>query len=241
MSEASFLQISKPCWNQMANARSPCQNQVTHSPSGIHVHPSGMRTPEPPCVGIDVLLHFHEESILLDIRNRFKFLSEHFIDSVNIRPKDIPDLLSLFAEFRHVHDISKAVANVLKKGGIGPSGGPRVLAGKSVGKSHGSYVTKEPVETAFLARASFDSGDNDLQLQKVNTQGSVAKVSASEPWINPGMGKMGLVVIIGDRHDSGAGLAQRLQLEGVSGVCILLGGFDAVKQDAPSYYLVSKT
>ncbi|CDJ33476.1 LOW QUALITY PROTEIN: TBC domain-containing kinase (incomplete catalytic triad), putative [Eimeria mitis] len=88
MSEMAFLATTSSAWS--AGGVAQCTETPDTRGEGLAL--------QPPCIGVDLLLQFYEESVVLDIRPRASFELMHLNKAINVTPKDVCELISLLKE-----------------------------------------------------------------------------------------------------------------------------------------------
>lgn len=239
MSEISFLRLTSPAWS----AGSVVEGTYTAEEGGDDL------ALQPPCIGVDVLLQFYEESVVLDIRPRAAFELLHLSKAISVTPKDVHELIGLLKEGQLTLPDPRGVQIQMQK--FGSSSSSRPLISKVTRAASGGSSSHE----AFKARAAETAGANSTPTKFVASEAheaasqtarggggqAAAPAPASlKPWISATMGSLPLIVVVGDKEDCGAGLARRLLSAGVACVCVLLGGIDALQLDAPNDFLTRK-
>ena len=222
MNEKAFLQTTSLAWSAGGAPETP--------------RDSGLDTEQallPPCIGVDVLLQFHEESIVLDIRPREVFESVHFAKAVHVTPKDVGELICLLREGQMTLPHPKGVHLLIQK-----LGSSRPLIGKMT-RAH-TAASLDTVHATSDAAAAMGVAVPETQETAQARAGQAPASAALQPWISASMHRLPLIVVVGDKEDSGAGLARRLVMAGISCVCVLLGGIDALQLDAPYDFLTKK-
>ncbi|OEH75962.1 TBC domain-containing protein kinase (incomplete catalytic triad) [Cyclospora cayetanensis] len=226
MTEAAFLETTSQSWNAGGTGSTPS----LASEAGDFEE----KALQPPCIGVDVLLQFSEESVVLDMRPRALFEVLHFNKSIHITPKDVGELICLLKEGQMSLPDPKGVhVQVQKLGSSKPLIGKMTLAGNA--------SPLEPLQAASEASAAVGPPHSEPSEGAQWKSGlSPAASGVLQPWISPVMHRLPLIVVVGDKEDCGSGLARRLLMAGIACVCVLLGGIDALQLDAPNDFLARK-
>lgn len=223
MSEKEYLEMTSPSWSGGAAA------------AGLEGLSSGEDLAlQPPCIGVDVLLQFCEETVVLDVRARGVFDAFHFNSAVHVAPKDASELTGLLKEGQLTLPDPRGVLLQIQK-----LGSSRPLIGKA-GRAAAAASLEAAEGAAEAAAAAAGPAAPDPQEPAAAKGAQGAPPAPRKPWISPTMSRLPLIVVMGDKEDTGAGLARRLLAAGVSCVCVLLGGIDAVQLDAPNHFLTRK-
>lgn len=222
VSESEYLERTSPLWGGGAAA------------AGLQSLSSGEDLAlQPPCVGVDVLLQFCEESLVLDVRPRGVFDAFHFKSAVSVGPRDAGELAGLLKEGQLALPDPRGVLLQVQK-----LGSSRPLIGKAGRAAAAAGLEAAAGAAAAAAAAAPAAPDPQEAAAAKRAQGGPP--APRKPWISPTMSRLPLIVVMGDKEDTGAGLARRLLAAGVSCVCVLLGGIDAVQLDAPNHFLTRK-
>ncbi|KAL8444250.1 hypothetical protein Emag_005607 [Eimeria magna] len=191
---------------------------------------------QPACIGVDALLHFHQESVVLDVRQRSNFESLHFVGALHVTPRDVRELIALLREGQTTLPDPRGVLLQAQKLGCTPRSKLDLVARVSTASS-AEGVHAAPDTTSSLG------GSPQLEApEALHAKGLEQALPAGvlQPWVSAKMNRLPLIVVVGDKEDSGSGLARRLLKAGISCVCVLLGGVEALQLDAPSDFLVGK-
>ncbi|CDI74670.1 hypothetical protein EPH_0003190 [Eimeria praecox] len=228
MSEMAFLAMTSPAWT----AGSVGQGLDAPDDGGEDL------ALQPPCIGVDVLLQFYEESIVLDIRPRASFECSYLNKAINVTPKDVSELICLLKEGQATLPDPKGVQIQIQK-----FGSSRPLISKMARAASGaSSLEAFQALTADTGEAStgFAAAESQEAAQARGGGGHGPPPTSLKPWVSPTMSRLPLIVVVGDKEDCGSGLARRLLTAGVACVCVLLGGIDALHLDAPNDFLTRK-
>lgn len=222
MDEQMFLKKTSPVWSAAVDAES-LEGMIHEAEQAL----------QPPCVGVDVLLHFHEESAVLDIRPLPAFESIHFTKAVHVTPKDVDELIILLREGQAALPNAKGVLQQIQKlGSIRPRM-TKITRASTASSLDTLHQASDSASSMGLASSEAPEGT-----QARGLQGPAAP--ALHPWVSADMKRLPLIVVMGDKEDSGSGFARRLLMAGISSVCVLLGGIEALQFDAPYDFLEGK-
>ncbi|KAL8438664.1 hypothetical protein ACSSS7_000006 [Eimeria intestinalis] len=229
MNESVFLQTTSSAW------QADGMSSVGESKGGGgHDAEAAL---QPACIGVDALLHFHQESVVLDVRQRPNFESLRFVGALHVTPRDVRELIALLKEGQATLPDPRGVILHAQKLGSTPRPKLDLVARVSLSASaEGMHAA--PDITSSLGGGTTPEAAEVLHAK--GGQGQAVPAGVMPPWISAKMNRLPLIVVVGDKEDSGSGLARRLLKAGISCVCVLLGGVEALQLDAPSDFLVGK-
>ncbi|KAL8448698.1 hypothetical protein Emed_003607 [Eimeria media] len=191
---------------------------------------------QPACIGVDALLHFHQESVVLDVRQRSNFESLHFVGALHVTPRDVRELIALLREGQTTLPDPRGVILQAQKLGSTPRPKLDLVARVSTASSAEGMHAAPDMTSSLGGSASLEAAEalHAKGLEQPSHTGVLP------PWVSAKMNRLPLIVVVGDKEDSGSGLARRLLKAGISCVCVLLGGVEALQLDAPSDFIVGK-
>ncbi|KAL8270846.1 hypothetical protein Esti_005217 [Eimeria stiedai] len=192
---------------------------------------------QPACIGVDALLHFHQESVVLDVRQRSNFESLHFLGALHVTPRDVRELIALLREGQATLPDPRGVLLQAQKLGSTPRPKLDLVSRVSTASSaEGMRATPDITSSTGGGRQP----EASEALHAKGLQQALLPAGVMPPWLSAEINRLPLIVVVGDKDDSGSGLARRLLKAGISCVCVLLGGVGALQLDAPSDFLVGK-